>query len=70
LQYNTGDDTFFWGDLFGNYNHKYFEQKAYKKGIRAADQVLKKYPNHGGTKVLCTFIDVIRNVGNEGPHSE
>lgn len=30
---------------------KFYEQKQYKKGIKAADSILKKYPEHGET--LC-----------------
>lgn len=30
---------------------KYYEMKQYKKGIKSADVILKKYPNHGET--LC-----------------
>lgn len=26
----------------------HYELKQYKKGIKAADQILKKFPNHGG----------------------
>ena len=26
-----------------------YELKQYKKGLKAADTVLKKFPNHGGT---------------------
>jgi peptide alpha-N-acetyltransferase len=25
-----------------------YELKGYKKGLKAADQILKKFPNHGG----------------------
>lgn len=28
---------------------KYYETKQYKKALKAADQVLKKYPDHGET---------------------
>jgi hypothetical protein len=27
---------------------KFYETKQYKKGLKAADAVLKKFPNHGG----------------------
>ena len=30
---------------------KFYETKQYKKGIKAADNILKKFPNHGET--LC-----------------
>ena len=30
---------------------KFYESKQYKKGIKAADNILKKFPNHGET--LC-----------------
>ena len=30
---------------------KFYECKQYKKGIKAADNILKKFPNHGET--LC-----------------
>jgi peptide alpha-N-acetyltransferase len=30
---------------------KHYETKQYKKGIKAADNILKKFPNHGET--LC-----------------
>ena len=30
---------------------KHYETKHYKKGIKAADNILKKFPNHGET--LC-----------------
>ena len=28
---------------------KYYETKQYKKALKAADQVLKKFPDHGET---------------------
>ena len=28
---------------------KFYETKQYKKGLKAADSVLKKFPNHGET---------------------
>ena len=37
-------------DLFKNVV-KFYESKQYKKGIKAADAILKRYPNHGET--LC-----------------
>ena len=27
---------------------KYYETKNYKKGLKAAEQILKKFPDHGG----------------------
>ena len=27
---------------------KYYETKNYKKGLKAAEQILKKFPEHGG----------------------
>ncbi|GLI75276.1 hypothetical protein PoHVEF18_003529 [Penicillium ochrochloron] len=33
-----------------------FEQKQYKKGIKTADQVLKKNPNHGDTQAMKALI--------------
>jgi hypothetical protein len=34
---------------------KAYETKQYKKGLKAADAVLKKFPNHGGVRAsgLC-----------------
>jgi peptide alpha-N-acetyltransferase len=37
-------------DLFKNVV-KFYESKQYKKGLKAADAILKRYPNHGET--LC-----------------
>ena len=37
-------------DIFKNVV-KYYEMKQYKKAIKHADSILKKYPNHGET--LC-----------------
>lgn len=31
---------------------KYYETKQYKKAIKAADQVLKKFPDHGETLAM------------------
>ena len=31
---------------------KFYEQKQYKKGLKAADQVLKKFPEHGETLAM------------------
>jgi peptide alpha-N-acetyltransferase len=38
-------------DLFKNVV-KYYEQKQYKKAIKHADTILKKYPNHGETLAM------------------
>lgn len=32
--------------------YKFYETKQYKKGIKAADQVLKKFPEHGETLAM------------------
>jgi peptide alpha-N-acetyltransferase len=37
-------------DLFKNVV-KFYENKNYKKGMKSADQILKRFPNHGET--LC-----------------
>lgn len=34
------------------YAQKYYEIKQYKKGLKAADQILKKYPDHGETLAM------------------
>lgn len=31
---------------------KYYETKQYKKAIKAADQILKKFPDHGETLAM------------------
>lgn len=31
---------------------KFYESKQYKKAIKAADQILKKYPDHGETLAM------------------
>ena len=38
------------GELFKNVI-KFYESKNYKKGMKNADQILKRFPNHGET--LC-----------------
>ena len=38
-------------DLFKNVVKNY-EQKQYKKAIKQADAILKKYPNHGETLAM------------------
>lgn len=35
--------------LFITLNQKSYETKQYKKGLKAADTILKKFPEHGGT---------------------
>ena len=42
---------------------KCYETKQYKKGLKAADQVLKKYPNHGETLSMKGLI--VSNMGDE-----
>lgn len=36
---------------------KSYETKQYKKGLKAADTILKKFPDHGGkcNSIGCTF---------------
>lgn len=31
---------------------KFYESKQYKKGVKAADQILKKFPEHGETLAM------------------
>lgn len=31
---------------------KFYETKQYKKSLKNADQILKKYPEHGGFGIL------------------
>jgi peptide alpha-N-acetyltransferase len=31
---------------------KHYESKQYKKGVKTAESILKKYPNHGGMNHL------------------
>jgi peptide alpha-N-acetyltransferase len=38
-------------DLFRNVV-KHYETKQYKKAIKQADQILKKFPNHGETLAM------------------
>ncbi|KAI7192308.1 N-terminal acetyltransferase A, auxiliary subunit [Hortaea werneckii] len=33
-----------------------YESKQYKKGLKAADQILRKYPNHGDTQAMKALI--------------
>ncbi|KAF2632025.1 N-alpha-acetyltransferas-like protein 15 [Macroventuria anomochaeta] len=35
---------------------KYYEGKQYKKGLKAADQILKKHPTHGDTQAMKALI--------------
>mmetsp|Transcript_22558 Transcript_22558/g.53550 ORF Transcript_22558/g.53550 Transcript_22558/m.53550 type:complete len:897 (+) Transcript_22558:208-2898(+) len=49
-------------DLFKNVV-KHYEQKQYKKAIKQADSILKKYPNHGET--LCMKGLVLNNMGKK-----
>ncbi|KAF2638010.1 N-alpha-acetyltransferas-like protein 15 [Massarina eburnea CBS 473.64] len=35
---------------------KFYESKQHKKGIKAADQILKKHPNHGDTQAMKALI--------------
>mmetsp|Transcript_3682 Transcript_3682/g.10403 ORF Transcript_3682/g.10403 Transcript_3682/m.10403 type:complete len:895 (+) Transcript_3682:347-3031(+) len=49
-------------DLFKNVV-KHYEQKQYKKAIKSADAILKKYPNHGET--LCMKGLVLNNMGKK-----
>ena len=30
------------------HSQQFYEKKQYKKGVKAADQILKKHPEHGG----------------------
>lgn len=49
-------------DLFKNVV-KHYEQKQYKKAIKQAESILKKYPNHGET--LCMKGLVLNNMGKK-----
>ncbi|CAI6334236.1 unnamed protein product [Periconia digitata] len=35
---------------------KFYESKQYKKGLKSADQILKKHPNHGDTQAMKALI--------------
>jgi peptide alpha-N-acetyltransferase len=50
-----------------NFKHlvTYYETKQYKKGLKAADQILKKHPNHGDTQAMKALI-----LGNQGKQDE
>jgi peptide alpha-N-acetyltransferase len=51
----------------GTFRHlvTYYETKQYKRGIKAADQILKKHPNHGDTQAMKALI-----LGNQGKQDE
>lgn len=49
-------------DLFKNVV-KHYEQKQYKKAVKQADSILKKFPNHGET--LCMKGLVLNNMGKK-----
>ncbi|KAF2460933.1 NMDA receptor-regulated protein 1-domain-containing protein [Lineolata rhizophorae] len=36
--------------------HKYYDSKQYKKGLRNADQILRRNPNHGDTQAMKALI--------------
>lgn len=42
-----------------------YESKQYKKGIKAADQILKKFPTHGDTQAMKALI-----ISNQGKQDE
>lgn len=52
---------------------KNYELRQYKKGLKLAEGILKKYPDHGGKIVLekvyfdgnLTFFNFVRNYGHE-----
>ncbi|KAF9696101.1 hypothetical protein EKO04_006156 [Ascochyta lentis] len=44
---------------------KYYEGKQYKKGIKAADQILKKHPGHGDTQAMKALILNSQGHGDE-----
>lgn len=48
-------------DLFKNVV-KFYESKNYKKGMKNADQILKRFPNHGET--LCMKGLIINGMAN------
>lgn len=43
----------------------YYETKQYKRGIKAADQILKKFPGHGDTQAMKALI-----LGSQGKQDE
>ncbi|KAL6168683.1 hypothetical protein ACJQWK_05059 [Exserohilum turcicum] len=44
---------------------KYYEGKQYKKGLKAAEQILKKHPTHGDTQAMKALILNSTNQGEE-----
>ncbi|KAI8936264.1 hypothetical protein NX059_006686 [Plenodomus lindquistii] len=44
---------------------KYYEGKQYKKGLKAAEQILRKHPNHGDTQAMKALILNSQNQGEE-----
>ncbi|CAK3961316.1 N-alpha-acetyltransferase 16, auxiliary subunit [Lecanosticta acicola] len=44
---------------------QYYESKQYKKGLKAADQILRKHPNHGDTQAMKALI-----LNNQGKQDE
>ncbi|KAF5851366.1 hypothetical protein GGP41_004200 [Bipolaris sorokiniana] len=44
---------------------KYYEGKLYKKGLKAAEQILKKHPTHGDTQAMKALILNSINQGDE-----
>ncbi|KAH5073392.1 hypothetical protein HBI17_147320 [Parastagonospora nodorum] len=44
---------------------KFYEGKQYKKGIKAADQILRKHPNHGDTQAMKALILNSQGQGEE-----
>lgn len=52
------------GSLFRHLVQNY-ESKQYKKGLKAAEQILKKFPNHGDTQAMKALI-----LNNQGKQEE
>ena len=48
-------------DLFKNVV-KFYESKQYKKGLKNAETILKRFPNHGET--LCMKGLIVNSLGN------
>ncbi|CBX92836.1 hypothetical protein IAQ61_005806 [Plenodomus lingam] len=44
---------------------KFYEGKQYKKGLKAAEQILRKHPNHGDTQAMKALILNSQNQGEE-----
>lgn len=44
---------------------KHYEGKQYKKGLKSADQILRKVPNHGDTQAMKALILNSQNQGEE-----